>query len=194
MVQNTMESLQEAMAYMEDQIPGDGPLLLSVTGWSRTAGATLAEVKQCLRFTIFNAYTVNGGRVRRQKQGMPMGLPEAPQLTALALYPIEKKYALTHQTKGLITRYIDDFACSGMEPPPQENYGMEYKLTSDDPADTVYLGVRTVIRDGRVHTTLFDREEDYPFHIVRYLEGDTTAPRPQLGGVLMGRYSACQDA
>ena len=50
------------------------------------------------------------------------------------------------------------------------------------------------VRGSRVHTTVFDREEDYSFHIVRYPEWDTVAPRTQLGGVLTGRYIACLEA
>ena len=71
---------------------------------------------------------------------------------------------------------------------------MAYSMTSRDSQDVVYIGVRCRILDGRLRTTLFDREEDYPFHITRYPEWDTTAPRPQLGGVLMGRFIACQEA
>ena len=123
-----------------------------------------------------------------------MGLPEAPALTTLAIYPIEKSYALKNNIKGFICSYIDDFATSGIHPPPPQDYGMEYKKTSENPQDVVFLGVRTSIRDGRVHTTLYDREEDYPFHIVRYPEWSTTAPRAQLGGVLTGRYNAYLDA
>ncbi len=57
--------------------------------------------------------------------------------------------------------------------------------------DVVYLGVRVFIRTGTLHTTLFDREEDYSLHIVRYPEWET-APRPHL--VLTGRFLACQRA
>ena len=81
-----------------------------------------------------------------------------------------------------------------MTPPPQEDYFMEYKLTSTDPQRVVYLGVEVLVRGGKVHTSLYDREEDYPFHIVRYPDWDTVAPLQQHGGVLMGRFVACQEA
>ena len=71
---------------------------------------------------------------------------------------------------------------------------MSYTKTSSDPQDVIYLGVRCRIQEGRLRTTLYDREEDYPFHITRYPEWETTAPRTQLGGVLMGRYIACLEA
>ena len=71
---------------------------------------------------------------------------------------------------------------------------MEYKKTSVNPKQVVYLGIKIDVREGRVHTTVFDREEQYPMHIVRYPHWDTVAPRQQFGGVLMGRFIACQEA
>ena len=44
-----------------------------------------------------------------------------------------------------------------------------------------------------VHTTVYDREETYPYHIVRYPEFGTVAPSQQLGGVIMGRLVHCQE-
>ena len=120
-----------------------------------------------------------------------MGLACAPQLATLACYPIEKKYALETKPTGLITRYIDDFWTCNMSPPPASSYGMEYKQTSTDPKQVVYLGIKVHVREGRVHTTVFDREEHYPMHIVRYPHWDTVATRQQYGGVLMGRFVAC---
>ena len=71
---------------------------------------------------------------------------------------------------------------------------MEYKKTSDNPSRVVYLGVLAEIREGTLHTTMYDREDEYPFHIVRYPDYDTVAPHQQFGGVLMGRLVACQEA
>ena len=124
----------------------------------------------------------------------PWGLPPAPQLATLACYPVEKDFVLRHQIKGIACRYIDDFWCCGTTPPPQENYSMEYKKTSENSQDVVYLGIRVQIRNNQVHSTIFDREEDYPSHIVRYPEFGSVAPRAQLAGVLTGRFVACLDA
>ena len=81
-----------------------------------------------------------------------------------------------------------------MEPPPPSAYQMEYKKTSTDPTSVVYLGVLAEVREGTLHTTIYDREDEYPFHITRYPEYDTVAPHQQFGGVLMGRLVACQEA
>ena len=51
----------------------------------------------------------------------------------------------------------------------------------------VYLGVKVYFeeRAGRlsVHTTVYDREFSYPYHIVRYPEFTSVAPRSNLGAL-----------
>ena len=42
------------------------------------------------------------------------------------------------------------------------------------------------------HSTLYDRPLDYPVQTKRYPWAGTVAPECQLGGVLMGRFVACQ--
>jgi hypothetical protein len=75
--------------------------------------------------------------------------------------------------------------------PTAAEYGMEYKTTGSGES-VVCLGVRVYILNHTngervVHTTVHDREVDYPHHIVRYPLATTTAPTEQLGGVIMGR-------
>ena len=60
-----------------------------------------------LSFLLTNAYTVNGGQIRRQIMGIPMGLCIAPQLANLACYPEERDFMLTTRAVGLAGRYID---------------------------------------------------------------------------------------
>ena len=81
-----------------------------------------------------------------------------------------------------------------MQPPPPEAYKMEYKKTSNNPQRVVYLGVLAEVREGTLHTTIYDREDEYPFHIVRYPDYDTVAPHQQFGGVLTGRLPAKRPA
>jgi len=95
-----------------------------------------------------------------------------------------------------VTRYIDDFWSSGVPLPPQDAYGMNYVVTAEG-SSVVYLGVKVYFeeRAGRlsVHTTVYDREFSYPYHIVRYPEFTSVAPQQQLGGVIMGRLVNCQE-
>ena len=72
---------------------------------------------------------------------------------------------------------------------PCHHRNMEYKVTSDNPHSVVYIGVRVTTSNDRLRTLVHDRELEYPYHIVRYPEWSSTAPRTQLGGVIFGRFT-----
>ena len=63
----------------------------------------------------------------------------------------------------------------------------------------MYLGVKVYVETTStanikiLHTTVFDREFTYPYHIVRYPEFGSVVPSQQLGGVIMGRLVHCQE-
>ena len=162
-------------------------------------GYTIPQLEELLTYLITHNYTCDGGKVRRQIQGMPMGMPAAPQIANLACYPVEKAHAcaLGPGKSFVICRYIDDLYSAGVSLPTPEAYGMDYKKTAEGES-VVYLGVKVYIMkrgDQReVHTSVYDREESYPYHIVRYPEFGTVAPPQQLGGVIMGRLVHCQEA
>ena len=173
----------------------DGQLTLSNAGWSwDEEGYTRSQIRELLTFLIENNYTCNGGQIKRQIKGMPMWMPTAPQIANLACYPVERDHAYElgpHKT-ALITRFVDDFWSNGVPLPSPAKYGMEYIVTGEGDS-VVYLGVKVYIKKAneeehldhadRVHLTLYDREQHYPHHIVRYPEFGTVAPNQQLGGV-----------
>ena len=200
-INRTMQAAQEAWEYAAiNKVPvGVHPSsdpTLTMAGWSWDGmGYSLADLKTLITFAVENNFTCNGGQVRRQIKGMPMGLPPAPQLANLACYPVERDhmYSLPKELRAAaVCRYIDDIIKPGTMPlPSPAQYGMEYKTTSSGES-VVYLGVRVYIQEHEngqrvVHTTVHDREADYPHHIVRYPLASTTAPSEQLGGVIMGR-------
>ena len=192
---NVMLAFEEAQEEAASRSPtGSTPPGITEGGWVFGGGWDADTLRQALWLSLSTAYTVNGGRVRRQILGMPMGIPHAPQLANLACYVVEKEFVMASKPQGLVCRYIDDFFVSGMDPPPETMYGMSYQKTSKDAKDIVYLGIRCRIEGDRLRTTFFDQEEDYPFHIVQYPEWSTIAQRAQLGGVLMGRFIACLEA
>ena len=127
-----------------------------------------------------------------------MGMPAAPQRANLACYPVEAQHAykLGPGKSSAICRYIDDIWSAGVPLPSQEDYSMAYTKTAEGDS-VVYLGVRSYIEEhqGRsgLHLTVYDREEQYPYHIVRYPEFGSVAPRQQVGGVIMGRLVHCQE-
>ena len=154
MIGRTMESIGEAFAFWREKHPPlevDGApqaeLLLGPGGWSYMGdGYTLSQVEELLAYLITHNYTCDGGQVRRQIQGMPMGMPAAPQIANLSCYPVEKAhaYALGPGNSLVVCRYIDDLYSAGVPLPPQEAYGMEYKKTAEGES-VVYLGVKVYI-------------------------------------------------
>ena len=134
----------------------------------------------------------------RQIMGLPMGMPAAPQIANLSCYPVEKAHAyrLGRGNSQVVCRYIDDMYSAGVPLPSQDNYGMAYTTTGEGNS-VVYLGVKVYIEESdsrkELHLTVYDREERYPYHIVRFPEFGTVAPQQQLGGVVMGRLVHCQE-
>ena len=206
MCDRTLSAIDEAWDFVTQREAGmaeDGAspaLTLGPKGWSKVGkGFSKAQVAEFLTYLIEHNYVFIGGRILRQIKGMPMGMPAAPQIANLACYPVEKAqaYALGPGRAFVVCRYIDDIYSAGVPLPSQEDYGMEYKITAKG-RSVVYLGVRVYEKEredgGKVlHTTVHDREESYPHHIVRYPDHTTVAPRQQLGGVIMGRLVHCQE-
>ena len=119
----------------------------------------------------------------RQAMGIPMGIKAGPHFANITCYPGKKKYTLHTRVPGLIKRFIDDIWACGMEPRGEDVYQMKYKRTSTDTKKVTFIGIQVEVREDRVYTTLYDQEYKYPYHIERYLAGDTTTPQTQLNGV-----------
>ena len=162
---------------------------------------TQDSLHHTLRFMLMHLFVENGGVVRRQERGVPMGLECSPQLANLYGYAVESAWIDSRRVSNLLSRrFIDDIYVAGpmaMVPgeglPLEEDYAMKYKRTSESPDSLIYLGVR-LFKDerGAAHTVLHDRAVDYPFQIDRYPEVSTVANPSQLGGVIMGRLVAAQ--
>eukprot|EP00667_Euglena_gracilis_P000109 EG_transcript_109 len=192
------------------QHPRDVDLRLGAGGWHEAAKVkdapgmpwfTLPRVEDTLRKMLANLYAVNGGVVRKQQKGVPMGLECSPQLANLYAYAVESRWVdRTAPTNVLMRRYIDDIIVMGPDAltpgkglPTEEDYGMQYKSTAEEPHSLIYLGVRLFVDDrGQAHSVLHDRAVDYPIRVDRYPEGTTVANPAQLAGVIMGRLVAAQ--
>ena len=118
---------------------------------------------------------------------MGMGWAPAPQAANLSCYPVERAHAYKPEVPrtAAICRYIDDLWSAGMPFPSAEDYRLGYRVVSQGPS-VVYLGVKVYIKEAQdmaegalkrvVHTTVYDRQEEYPHHIVRYPAGDNHSP------------------
>jgi hypothetical protein len=191
--------------------PEEVQLVLSSQGWAKPDPAleTTAHVwytqpllREALTTMLDNLFILNGGILRKQVRGVPMGLNCAGQLANAYGYAVESRWvdAQPHPSSVMSRRYIDDIITAGpnaLQPgvglPSEEDYRMKYKLTSESPTSLIYIGVRLFVDDkGEAHTVLHDRAVDYPIRVDRYPEASTVANPSQLGGVIMGRLVAAQ--
>ena len=162
---------------------------------------TQQTLKDALAFMLAHLFVYNGGTLRRQIKGIPMGLACSGQLANLYCYYVESQWVDKGGDPGeLVRRYIDDIFAAGHNAlvpgvgfPSEEAYGMKYKKSSEDPDSIIYIGVRLFKDDkGQAHTVLHDRAVDYPIPIQRYPHNTTVANPTQFGGVIMGRLVAAQ--
>jgi len=199
-----------AWARQTGQHRNDVELRLGAPGWMEAAKVrdapgqpwfTVKRLEDTLRTMLANLYAVNGGVVRRQQRGVPMGLECSPQLANLYAYAVESAWVdRVAPTNVLMRRYIDDIIVMGPDAlvpgrglPAEVEYGMNYKLTAEEENNLIYLGVRLFVDDrGYAHSVLHDRAVDYPIRVDRYPEGTTVANPSQLAGVIMGRLVAAQ--
>jgi len=152
------------MARETGQHRNEVDLRLGAPGWqeaSKVADSpgqpwfTPHRLEHSLRFMLANLYAVNGGVVRKQQRGVPMGLECSPQLANLYTYAVESAWVdRVGPTNVLMRRYIDDIIvmgpdarCPGRGLPSEEDYGMAYKHTAEAEDSLIYLGVRLFVDD-----------------------------------------------
>jgi hypothetical protein len=87
LVSNVMQAIAEAQHFEASKSPPNSqPPTLTTSGWDTTGiGWSLNDLQEMISFSVSIAYTTNGGITRRQRLGVPMGLPEDPQLVNLAV-------------------------------------------------------------------------------------------------------------
>ena len=120
-----------------------------------------------------------------------MGISPAPQMANLFCYVAEKRFVEQQQQPSTLnTRYIDDVFGPQPIPTPHE-YGMEYKISAQGES-VPYIGIRVYRTNGRIRTTMYDREENYPHHIMRYPCRGSVLSKYQWAGVILGRLVAAQ--
>ena len=137
-----------------------------------------------------------------------MGTDCAPFLANLFLFAYEYKW-LTKKFEAkdfddlkkfnLCFRYIDDLLCINndqlMDEAMTDIYPDELKLTSDDAVKQChYLDLDLDIRNGQIHSKLFDKRDAFGFSIVNYPDLSGNIPAKQSYGVFVSqliRYGRC---
>ena len=137
---------------------------------------------QTISNLIDNIYVVCGNVLFRQVIGIPMGTDCAPFLANLFLYSYEcdwmcqklknKEFDILNKFKNCF-RYIDDLLCINndqmMDNVMTEIYPPELSLTSDEATvQANYLDLSIEIRNGKIHTSLFDKRDAFGLTVVNF--------------------------
>ena len=126
---------------------------------------------------------VFAGKVLQQIVGIPMGTNCAPLLADIFLYSYEAEFIQSLLSTGrkqlasrfnFTYRYIDDVL--SINNPEFENYlgqmypvELEIKDTTESNTSAFYLDLLLSIeRDGKLHTSIYDKRDDFNFHITNF--------------------------
>ena len=170
---------------------------------------TADQICRMVEFLIDNIFVKFRGCLFRQVIGIPMGTNCAPLLADLFHYSYENEF-LDNMIRGghrklarsfnLCYRYIDDlivfnnktFGDYVKEIYPSQ-LTVEKANTSDDLAN--YLDLTFIMEsNNRLYTKLYDKRDDFDFHIVNFLFLSSNIPSSPSYGVYISqfiRYARC---
>ena len=144
---------------------------------------TEEDIIRMLEFLVDNIFVVFAGKVFQQIIGIPMGTNCAPLLADIFLYSYEAEFIQSLLSTGrkrlasqfnFTYRYIDDVL--SINNPDFENYlgqmypsELEIKDTTKSNTSASYLDLLLSIgRDGQLYTSLYDKRDDFNFHITNF--------------------------
>ena len=163
---------------------------------------TEEDIIKMLEFLVDNIFVVFAGKVFQQIVGIPMGKNCAPLLADIFLYSYEAEFIqslLSAGKKRLASqfnfryRYIDDVL--SINNPDFENYlgqmyppELEIKDTTESNTSASYLDVLLSIgRDGQLRTSLYDKRDDFNFHITNFPFLSSNIPSSPAYGVFISQ-------
>ena len=138
------------------------------------------DIIKMLEFLVDNIFVVFAGKVFQQTVGIPMGTNCAPLLADIFLYSYEADFIqslLSTGKKHLASRFNLTYRCIddvlSINNPEFENYlgqmypsELEIKDTTESTTSASYLDLLLSIgRDGQLHTSIYDKRDDFNFHI-----------------------------
>ena len=155
-----------------------------------------------LEFLVDNIFVVSAGKVFQQIIGIPMGINCAPLLADIFLYSYEAEFIQSLLSAGkkrlasqfnFTYRYIDDVL--SINNPDFENYlgqmyppELEMKDTMESNTSTSYLDLLLSIgRDSQLRTSLYDKRDDFNFHITNFPFLSCNIPSSPAYGVFISQ-------
>ena len=170
---------------------------------------TADNICKMIEFSIDNIFVQFGGRLFRQEIGIPMGTNCAPLLADLFLYSYENEFLDNMIRSGhrrlarsfnLCYRYIDDlivFNNKTFLDYLKEIYPSQLTVEKANKSDhlTDYLDLTFIIDSGgKLSTRLYDKRDDFDFHIVNFPYLSSNIPSGPSYGVYISqliRYARC---
>ena len=171
-VRYTNIKLTRAKGYFTHDINGGGDNMF-----------TADSICEMIEFLIDNIFVQFGGRLFRQVIGIPMGTNCAPLLADLFLYSYENEFLDNMIRSGhrrlarsfnLCYRYIDDlivFNNKKFLDYLKEIYPSQLTVEKANKSDHLadYLDLTFIIDSGgKLSTRLYDKRDDFDFHIVNF--------------------------
>ena len=160
------------------------------------------DIVNMLEFLVENIFVVFGGKDFQQIVGIPMGLNYAPLLADIFLYSYEAEFMQSLLSAGkkklasqfnFTYRYIDDVL--SINNPDFENYlGQMYPAeleiidTTESNTSASYLDLLLSIEsDGQLRTSLYDKRDDFNFHITNFPFLSSNIPSSPAYGVFISQ-------
>ena len=158
-----------------------------------------------LEFLVDNIFVVFAGKVFQQIVGIPMDTNCAPLLADIFLYSYEAEFIQSLLSAGkkrlasqfnFTYRYIDDVL--SINNPDFENYlgqmyptELEIKDTTESNTSASYLDLLLSIigRDGQFRTSLYDKRDDFNFHITNFPFLSSNIPSSPAYGVFISQLT-----
>jgi hypothetical protein len=137
----------------------------------------------------------------KQVIGIPMGTDCAPFLANLFLFAYEFKWLTKNFEEknfdilkkfNVCFRYIDDLLCINnhqlMDEVMTNIYPEELSLTTDKAIlQCHYLDLNLEIIDGKIHSKLYDKRDDFGFKIVNFPDLSGNIPNKESYGVFVSQ-------
>ena len=176
---------------------------------------TEEDIIKMLEFLVDNIFVVFAGKVFQQIVGIPMGTNCAPVLADIFLYSYEAEFIQSLLSAGkkrlasqfnFTYRYIDDVL--SINNPDFENYlgqmyppELEIKDTTESDTSASYLDfchrtesdlflfllLLSIGRDGQLRTSLYDKRDDFNFHITNFPFLSSNIPSSPAYGVFISQ-------
>ena len=181
-------------------VQGDGTAYWSNTVLTREHSITEDQLVKLIKFLVDNIYIQVGNKIFRQTIGIPMGTDCAPLLANLFLFYYEynfMKEKLKHNSQiakifSNTFRYIDDLLTLNNPTFEQEIRNiyprqLELKRTTETDSRLSYLDLEINISDRRFTTAVFDKRDNFSFHIVNFPHMDSNIPSKPAYGVYISQ-------